>query len=524
MGAIPRGDDLTHAGRIKRLEEMVAELSRRDTVIADPAGVPRDVILLNDVTVPAVQAAITDGLPPASSPAAEVIGGIGSLFIRWAPVANANPVTYKVYVDTTTGFTEGPGNLVGQTSGTSMTVRTLTAGTALAYGTTYYAKIVASDADGSALAGVEGFGSMLQVDAPDIAVGAITATKLSADAIDGKVITGALIRTAVTGRRTEIGTNLAHMVALYTGRVEEVEPGLLVPSDSSTELQLALSSPTIGGGRPGTRVMLAAGIGVARDRFQVASQDIALDGAVTVSGVPVATTTDTQTLTNKDLSSATNTFPTIPTPTVQIFTASATWTKPTGLKAVRVRVIGGGGAGGWSTTTVASQGSAGGGGGGGEYAEAPIPAASLAATVAVTAGAAGVASAGNGGASSFGAHVIANGGSGGGNCAAFNAGVAVGGSGGTGGAGSVAVIFRRNGADGDNGRVQGGEPIPSRGGSSGLAYGAGAQQASTISVGGPGQGGQTFGGGGSGGICRPSHTGQSGGNGATGGVLVECFF
>jgi hypothetical protein len=211
------------------------------------------------------------------------------------------------------------------------------------------------------------------------------------------------------------------------------------------------------------------------------------------------------------------------TPTQVLFTANGTYTKPANLKAVWVRVIGGGGAGGASGTTGVGTGSAGAGGGGGEYAEAIIPAATLAATVAVTCGAAGAVSAGAGGASSFGAHVIANGGSGGATCGVASGVVAAGGAGGTGGAGSFGTIFRRNGQAGDMGRVQGGEPIPSRGGNSGLAYGAGAQQASSINAV-AGQGGQPFGGGGGGGTCRPSQSAQNGGAGATGGVIVVNLF
>lgn len=203
-------------------------------------------------------------------------------------------------------------------------------------------------------------------------------------------------------------------------------------------------------------------------------------------------------------------------PTLQAFTATGPWNKPANLKAVRVRVIGGGQPGGASGTTGAGQGSAGGGGGGGEYAEAVIPASALPASVTVTCGAAGSAS-------SFGPYVIANAGTAGAASLVFAGGTANGGQGGTGGAGSFAPIFRRDGQDGDMGRVQGGEPIPARGGSSGLAYGAGGQQTNTI-LAGPGQAGQPFGGGGSGAACRPSQAAQNGGAGATGGVIVEHIF
>lgn len=79
-------------------------------------------------------------------------------------------------------------------------------------------------------------------------------------------------------------------------------------------------------------------------------------------------------------------------PTVRTYVAAdspATWTKPTGLKYIHVRVQGAGGDGAKA------------GGGGGAYAEKTIGAASLGATETVTIGAAGVGS----GNTSFGSHV-----------------------------------------------------------------------------------------------------------------------
>ena len=102
---------------------------------------------------------------------------------------------------------------------------------------------------------------------------------------------------------------------------------------------------------------------------------------------------------------------------VQYYTSSgsATWTKPTGLKRVRVYVTGGGGGGRGNI----SNGGTGGAGGG--TAIKVIEAASLGSTETVTVGAAGAAgnstssgvNAGDGGTSSFGSHCSATGGSGG---------------------------------------------------------------------------------------------------------------
>lgn len=97
-----------------------------------------------------------------------------------------------------------------------------------------------------------------------------------------------------------------------------------------------------------------------------------------------------------------------------IFLSSGTWTKPAGLTKVVITCVGGGGgSGAKSTSSSASQG---GGGGAGGVSVSEVLAASLAASVAVTVGAGGDAgstgsdNSTDGGASSFGAHCVANGG------------------------------------------------------------------------------------------------------------------
>lgn len=101
---------------------------------------------------------------------------------------------------------------------------------------------------------------------------------------------------------------------------------------------------------------------------------------------------------------------------VLIYTSDANFEKANypWLRAVRVRLVGGGGAGGGTAATGASDSAVGAGGSAGGYAESVIGVASLGASEAVTVGAGGTGvdggSGNNGNASSFGAHVAANGG------------------------------------------------------------------------------------------------------------------
>jgi len=193
---------------------------------------------------------------------------------------------------------------------------------------------------------------------------------------------------------------------------------------------------------------------------------------------------------------------------LQAFTSPATWTKPAGIKAVKVTVVGGGGDGGTAaaaTPQFVERKGAGGGGGGTsiEY----IPAPSIPGPVSVTTGAAG-------GTSSFGPFCSATGGSVGG--ALSGTGVA---SGGVGGAGSGGDI-NMPGGTGQLVTIPG-QPAGAGGGS---IFGVGG-----VAVQGTNNGvaGGNFGGGGSGG-SRTGPVGSTsefpGGAGSAGIVIVEEFY
>lgn len=104
----------------------------------------------------------SDGAAPASSPTPTVVGGPSFLAARWTAVSNTDPVTYEVHVSASTGFTPSGSTLYAETSATSIIVKTLADGSAFAYGTTYYVRLIAKDADGSAAAGTQGSAAMVK--------------------------------------------------------------------------------------------------------------------------------------------------------------------------------------------------------------------------------------------------------------------------------------------------------------------------------------------------------------------------
>lgn len=126
---------------------------------------------------------LSDGVAPASSPAATVSGGIGYLFVNWTATTNADPVTYEVHISTTNNFTPSAGTKVAETSATNIILEKDAAGANLAYGTTYYVKLLSKDRDGAASAyGTQGSGSPVKGTIGDLTltagdVGAYTTTQ-----------------------------------------------------------------------------------------------------------------------------------------------------------------------------------------------------------------------------------------------------------------------------------------------------------------------------------------------------------
>ena len=204
---------------------------------------------------------------------------------------------------------------------------------------------------------------------------------------------------------------------------------------------------------------------------------------------------------------------------IQTYTASDTWTKPTGLAFVVVEVIGGGGGGGGCSTTGAGEASVSVGGAGGGYSRKKILTASLGATETVTVGTGGAGgsvgeNAGTaGGTSSFGAHCSATGGAGGtGGPDTVSNTTATGVAGGVGSSGDV------NWYGGDSGP----KSTAAGGLRPGLGFGGGTVYAGITrpNASGTGYSGKTPGGGGGPTSCGESTAGRAGGAGADGVVIV----
>lgn len=205
-------------------------------------------------------------------------------------------------------------------------------------------------------------------------------------------------------------------------------------------------------------------------------------------------------------------------PTVQVFTASGTYTKPAGLRAARIIVTAAGGGGGQVSGD--SNTRAGGAGGAGGTAIKLVSAALLGATETVTIGAAGTAggaTGGTGGTSSLtvtgGSTVQATGGVGGGQGSAATPN----GAGGTGGVGSNGDTNLTGG-----GGAPGADSVNPVGGTGGASFWGGGAFGSGL---GAGTDGLAYGSGGSGASRpSPSATGAAGGAGAPGYILVEEFY
>jgi len=208
--------------------------------------------------------------------------------------------------------------------------------------------------------------------------------------------------------------------------------------------------------------------------------------------------------------------------TTQVYTTTGTntWTKPTGLKRIKVTVVGGGGGGANDSGTASDFNGSGAGGG---CAIKWIEAAALGTTETATVGTGGAGKTGAtdgagtaGGTTSFGAHCSATGGGGGAQCASSFVTPATPGTGSSGTInlsgeyGGITYYLSTDLATSTTFSGKGGDSILGIGGASKVAPSAG-------------QNGQGYGSGGAAGVST-STTDYNGGNGASGIIIVEEFY
>jgi hypothetical protein len=206
---------------------------------------------------------------------------------------------------------------------------------------------------------------------------------------------------------------------------------------------------------------------------------------------------------------------------VQVFTASGTWTRPTGIRKVITEVVGAGGGGGGAAATAINESCAAGGGGGGGYCTKLIDVSSIAsATITIgAAGAAGAAGANGGGVGgnsswSDGTNTLTANGGGGGSGAVVGSGAQAG-AGGTATGGDLNITGQGGGSSA--GSPSGGVQLSPGGGIGGSSVrGGGGHSPSANNT---GNAGGNYGGGGSGG-AGANGAARAGGAGAAGVVVV----
>ncbi|MFF8840576.1 hypothetical protein [Streptomyces sp. NPDC015130] len=195
---------------------------------------------------------VVNGPTPAEPTAplvASVIGGVAAEWDGQLIGGTGVPLDFarvEVHAAASSGFTPTAATLVG-------TIETAQGAIVVIPTTTpVYVRLLTRTTSGTASAPSTQNGPIApaMIVADDVADGIITGTKLAADAIDGKVITGATVRTAATGRRIELTPDNVIVIRNDAGDVVvEIDPDgyRLYDADGELIAEIRLTVP----GQPG---------------------------------------------------------------------------------------------------------------------------------------------------------------------------------------------------------------------------------------------------------------------------------
>lgn len=163
---------------------------------------------IGDMTV------VGDNLAPNNAPVIKATGGFAVIHGRIVtPTVNPSPVTYIWHLGTTVGFTADVTTVVGMSSSSAITIKSLPNGSPLAYATNYYIKVFPSDVDGTGPVSNEDLVQLAQVSNPDVSaayayLGSLIVDQLIGGSLNADMLLAAMIsnRPGGTGPGVDINT------------------------------------------------------------------------------------------------------------------------------------------------------------------------------------------------------------------------------------------------------------------------------------------------------------------------------
>lgn len=297
-------------------EAVTVRTDGSDYVVAEVLGQAAkiDGSMIDPETVPP---ASTDGLAPASNPAVTLRPGIGSLFVVWDPIDNADPVSYDIYAVPAAdaarlAYPPLASDLVGTSDGTGAGFRALPDGTVLSPASSYAVAVYARDKDGTCTTSATPVtGSPAQVNSQDLALNALTTDHLTANNalfialqaedidgvnITGSTITGTEIKTAASGTYWRLSSpgDIIRLSAVPSFEADMAEvPSLSNLSIGNTTEQIAGTALTSGAfsgtAKAGIQVSTGRTRPTASDPWSTPTLDVDVNGnEISVLSNPVS--------------------------------------------------------------------------------------------------------------------------------------------------------------------------------------------------------------------------------------------